>query len=72
VITKTFYAGFDTEYQPIEIGKNELVSCQLAVTGEVSVEIPNKGVYEIQGLQTVTQEEYLTNDKERMIKLRMD
>jgi len=38
--TKNIYAGFDTEYLPIDLGENKLLSAQLSITNQIQLIIP--------------------------------
>jgi len=50
--------GFDTEYVPIEYGRNELISAQLSITGRIKMEIPRKNKYIFEGVNTLTSENF--------------
>jgi hypothetical protein len=47
---KNTYVGFDTEFNNAEIGKNSLVSAQLAITSKISVKLPKTPRYTISHL----------------------
>jgi len=57
-ISKEVYTGFDTEYVPIDFGKNELVSAQLSITGCLKIKVPLVRKFSFEGVQTVTSERY--------------
>ena len=52
------YAGFDTEYQCIDFGKNELLSAQLSISAGIKISVPVRKRYIYQGIHTLTNEEY--------------
>jgi hypothetical protein len=39
-VTKEHLAGFDTEYVPLDFGKNRLLSAQLSISALVKMHIP--------------------------------
>src|SRR5205807_7006219 len=52
------YAGFDTEYQSQDFGKNELLSGQLSISAGIKISVPVRKSYVYQGVHTLTNEEY--------------
>ncbi|KAG0632645.1 hypothetical protein HOY80DRAFT_1141956 [Tuber brumale] len=52
-------AGFDTEYVPIDYGRNDLVSGQVSVTTVGKVEVPLERPFAFEVLNTVTSQQYL-------------
>lgn len=44
-IIQNIYTGFDTEYKTREVGFNELLSCQLAITTKTYLKVPKKLLY---------------------------
>ncbi|RPA88518.1 hypothetical protein L873DRAFT_1796609 [Choiromyces venosus 120613-1] len=51
--------GFDTEYVPIDIHKNKLLSAQISITGYLKLYIPLVRDYEFEGVNTLTSETYI-------------
>jgi len=58
-IITDIYNGYDTEYLPIDWGKNELLSAQLATTAGIKIEVPLPRSYKYEGVNTLTSETYL-------------
>jgi len=52
-------AGFDTEYVPLEFGKNKLISAQLSICGVTKLRIPLLKEYKFEGVNTRTGETYI-------------
>ena len=52
------YAGYDTEYQCIDFGKNELLSAQVSISAGIKISVPERKRYVYQGVHTLTNEEY--------------
>ena len=46
-LIQNIYTGFDTEYKSTEIGVNQLLSCQMAITTKTYVKIPKKLTFSI-------------------------
>jgi hypothetical protein len=57
-IHEDILAGFDTEYQPKDIGVNELLSAQLSVTGGIKIQLPIVKEFTIEKIHPLTNETY--------------
>lgn len=57
---KQIYIGYDTEYKNIAYGENKLVSAQLAVTGNLVLEITSRTSFKFDTIHTLTKESYRT------------
>ena len=57
-ITNEVYTGFDTEYVPLDFGKNKLVSAQLSITGCLKIKVPLNRTFIFEGVSTLTSERY--------------
>jgi hypothetical protein len=51
--------GFDTEYLPLDIHENELLSAQLSSTHVLKITVPLFKEYKFEGVNTLTSETYL-------------
>ena len=60
-ISKEIFVGFDTEYKNIAYGENKLVSAQLAVTGNLVLEIRLQTPFKYDTIHTVTLENIKTD-----------
>jgi hypothetical protein len=58
IINQNTYAGFDTEFNFLNLGKNNLISAQLAVTSRIQIKLPNNPKYSISTLDTKTTKIY--------------
>jgi len=58
-IKSDIFAGFDTEYVPLDYGRNELVSAQLSLSGCLKLFIPLKTEFNFEGVNTFTAEIYM-------------
>jgi len=56
------YVGYDTEYVPKDWGINKLLSAQLAITGDIKIEVPLPIAYKFEGVNTLTSETYLKTE----------
>jgi len=61
-ITTDVYAGFDSEFTPIDFGLNQLISMQLSVSGGLKMEIPLFINYKFEGVNTLTSETFIKNN----------
>lgn len=57
-LNKNVYCGFDTEYQNIDFQINKFLTYQLAVTGNLELEIPVNTNYLPEGVNCLTGEKY--------------
>jgi len=57
-IKSNVYAGFDTEYLPLDFGINKLLSGQLSISGGLKIVVPAKKLFTFEGVHTLTNESY--------------
>ena len=60
-VSSNIFAGFDTEYVPIDFGKNDLLSAQLSLCGCVKIKVPISRKFIFEGVHTMTSEAYIKN-----------
>jgi len=58
-ISQEIFTGFDTEYLPIDFGKNELLTCQLSICGLLKLFVPITKDFTFEGVSTLSSDVYL-------------
>jgi hypothetical protein len=60
-IIKNVYTGFDTEYKNIDTETNQLLSVQIATTSKVIIKLPKQNMYDLSGINTLSNIKYRYN-----------